>query len=475
MADFVPRPDVSPHRGWSRRAWLATGAAGIAGLAASRLTVPLAASGPRTHEVRLVARPVVRDVGGRSWSTWANDGPEAVPMIRVRRGDRVRVTVENHLPEPTTVHWHGVPVPNAVDGVPGLTQDPIAPGDTFVYDFLAEPAGTYFFHSHVGLQLDRGLMGALVIEDDVEPLAAERPDAEHVIVLDDWLPGSPEDAYAQLGGVARGMMSRLNSPPYEGYLVNGRLGTGEPLDVGRGTLVRLRLINASAATVMRVGLAGHRLTVTHADGQPVRPVVVDTLTLGMGERYDVLVRADNPGAWPLLAGPAGSVVPSASIPFVYDRMSGVIAPVVVWPRALLQGEALSYADLVPRLPLDGTTRPDRVLRLALGMAPGPGYGWTINGQRYPDADAIPIASGETIRLAFENWTMMPHPMHLHGHFFQLRHADGSAGPLKDTAVVYPMQRVEADFTAGNPGRWFLHCHHAYHMEGGMARELRYTS
>jgi len=439
-----------------------------------------ALAGPPAREILLAASPVTVDVGGRAVTTWAYNGRVPGPEIRVRQGERLRIVLRNDLPQPTTIHWHGLPVPNAQDGVPGLTQGPVAPGETFVYEFDATTPGTYFYHSHQGLQLDRGLYGPLVIEP-ASPPPAEASDREHTLVLDDWLDGTPEEAYAALGASGAGGMGGMgrraaDGPLYARYLVNGApTGAIPPLRVARGERVRLRLVNASAATTMRVGVAGHRLTVTHSDGQPVEPVDVDTLVIGMGERYDVVLRAENHGAWPLVTGPADSSVPGAIVPVIYEGTAPTLPPVFVWPTSLWRGRTLRYADLVPSGGAPTLAAIDRVIPLTLGWSPF-GYVWTINGQAYPDADPIALTGGERVRLQIFNATMMRHPMHLHGHFFEVvgRGARPS-GLVKDTVLVEPMMGgVALDFTADNPGRWFFHCHHLYHMEAGMARALEYV-
>lgn len=462
-----------------RRTFLRHGAATIGLLGAAPRAWGQAV--PAVREYDLVAREADVPVGdGRSWRTWTYNGQVPGPEIRAREGERLRITLENRLTQPTTIHWHGLPVPNRMDGVPGVTQDPVPPGGRFTYDFIAGPAGTYFYHSHVGLQIDRGLQGALVIE----PAGANSPaDREHTLLLDDWLTITPEDAYAAMagssgGGMMGGMpgMGSGSEPPYAGYLVNGQVTEGAPpIRVAAGDRLRLRLVNAASATTFRVGLTGHRLQVTHADGQPVRPVEVDTLVIGMGERYDVLVDAGNPGAWALVAGPVDSVVPGVITPFLYASESGPGPRPAVWPTDLRRGRTLGYADLLPRDTVTPAGETPRNIRLTLGGSMMGGALWTINGQRYPNADPIGIREGERIRLQFTNATMVRHPMHLHGHFFRLVDRAGHAsGAIKDTVIVEPMTgAVEVEFLAENPGSWLLHCHHAYHMEAGMARVVEY--
>ncbi|WP_397547747.1 multicopper oxidase family protein [Rhodothermus marinus] len=431
-------------------------------------------TGP-ARTVRLRAEEIEVEVApGRVYRTWGYNGAFPGPELRVREGEQLQIVVENHLPEPTTIHWHGVPVPNAMDGVPGLTQDPIAPGETFTYTFVAAPSGSYLYHSHVGLQLDRGLLGALIIEETTPHVSYDR---EYTLVLDDLLPGEPRPLTAATPGMrGRGMMGRgmmggmmgVQVPSYAGSLINGRLPEAAPVfEVRRGERVRLRLLNPSGASTFRFAIDGHALLVTHADGRPVEPVRVDNLLIGMGERYDVVIEADNPGRWAIVAVPVEGTHPPARAVLHYreSRARGL-------PSGLpetLRGRPLDYSDLrcLEMLPAQ---RPDRSFDLLLsgGMMMNPR--WTINGQAYPDAEPLEIARGERVRFRMVNHSMMLHPMHLHGHFFRVGDA------LKDTVLVPPhMGRVVFDFVADNPGRWFFHCHNLYHLESGMAREVRYRA
>lgn len=442
------------------------------------------------REFRLVAQQGEAEVApGKVYRNWMYNGQFPGPEIRVKEGERLRIIVENQLPEDTTVHWHGVPVPNAMDGVPGLTQKPIAPGESFVYEFEATPAGSYIYHSHVGLQIDRGLIGPLVIEEATPHVAYDR---DYVLVLDDYLSGDPQP----LGGSAGrgGMMGRMmgsdreggrdgwwggrrddggmmgmgrQMPPYQGLLIGGRLPDDPRVfETRRGERVRLRFMNPSGATTFRVAIGGHRMIVSHCDGRPVEPVTVDSLVLGTAERYDVIVEAANPGVWPIvIAAIEGNAPPGRAVLRYTDAAATALSEGV--PEGLRGGYQLDYQDLqsLEALPVG---QPDRVFDLMLsgGMM---GSAWTINGQAYPNADPLMINEGEHIRFRMRNHSMMLHPMHLHGHFFRVGNV------LKDTVLVAAhMGRAEFDFVADNPGRWFFHCHNIYHMEAGMAREVRYT-
>ncbi len=233
-------------------------------------------SGPAREFVR-IARPAEVDITPLGmFRRWTYDGSYPGPEIRVREGERLRVRLENRLPDPTTVHWHGVPVPNAMDGVPGVTQDAVEPGGDFIYDFTAAPAGSYLYHSHVGLQLDRGLHGPLVIEETTPHVEYDR---EATLILDGLLPGPPQPPDLE-GGMGRGMMRRRGrgmmemmddgTPEYHAFLLNGRAPEDpETIEVGRGERIRLRIMNPSSSTTFRVAVAGHRMQVTHSDGRPV--------------------------------------------------------------------------------------------------------------------------------------------------------------------------------------------------------------
>ena len=429
-----------------------------------------------TRTVRLVAKPATIDLGGgTSWRTWTFNGEFPGPTIRAAAGERIRVEVENQLDEPTSVHWHGLPVPNAMDGVSGLTQPPIEPGQSFTYEFDAAPAGTYLYHAHHGLQLDRGLVGPLIIDEPGGALDV----TDYSLMLDDWLASDPDTVFESLTRTGGGsMMGGGDAIPYSGMVANGVLGdrAQQPLRLAYGERLRLRLINGAAATTFAVGITGHRMTVTHADGQAVDRVEVDSLILGMGERYDVEIRANRPGPWALLAGSVDERAPGIVIPLAVDGANPVLPLFPSWPSELARGRVLATDDLRASAASEPPGAPTRIFDLSLTRVPGPGYVWTLGGVPFAHADPLPVRAGERVRLRLVNQTMMRHPIHLHGHFFRVLNRWGAQGPLRDTALVEGMMgRLTVEFVADNPGRWLLHCHHAYHMEGGMARVVEYVS
>jgi len=244
-----------------------------------------------------------------------------------------------------------------------------------------------------------------------------------------------------------------------------------PIRARPGQRLRLRVINAAAETAFRVALGGHRLTVTHTDGLPVAPTTAEALLLGMGERADALVRLKD-GAFPLVALAEGKHGQAVGI----VRTARGTPPAADTRPGELDGRMAAMAELgpAPQLTLPAA-RPDRSHQLLLSggmMSPQ----WTINGRTFDQAEPLPVRADERVRLVFGNQSMMFHPMHLHGHTFQLQRAGSRGpGPRKDTVIVRPMERITVEFEAANPGRWMLHCHNAYHQAAGMMTTLAYQS
>lgn len=492
---------------YSRRSFLALAGAGSAAVALAGCSTggskakPVPAGGPEVQaaeearrrpgagvkELAITAAPLTIDLGsGISVPTWAYGGAVPGGEIRVKAGDLIRARFTNRLPEATTIHWHGISLRNDMDGVPGMTQDVVAPQGSFTYEFIAPDPGTYWFHPHVGLHLDRGLYAPLIVEDPAEP---GRYDREYTIVLDDWTDGigqTPEAALEDLragrgphaqhikggGPHSDALNSGGGDVSYPLFLINGRHSSAPTELVARkGDRLRLRLINAGADTPFRVAVGGHQMTVTHADGFPVVPVTVDTLMIGMAERYDVTVTVAGDGVFPLM-GVAEAKADEAMA--VIRSGAGEVPDPGVRPKEL-NGRMLQRADLVAaesvRLP-DG--RPDRTYRVELGGG-GAGYVWTLNGKPHGKNKPLDVRQGERVRLDFVNTTTMFHPMHLHGHTFQVVNPGGGPGARKDTTIVRPDEPVSVEFIADNPGQWMIHCHNNYHQSGGMMLTLSYVT
>ncbi|TMR24462.1 multicopper oxidase family protein [Nonomuraea turkmeniaca] len=455
----------------TRRRLLVTGA--FAAMGAVTGSAGTAVAQPRGMTLR--ARPAKVSLGRRTVSTWTYNGVVPGPSIEATAGETVRVPLINALPANTTVHWHGIRIDPRMDGAPGFSQEPTRPGERFDYVFRVPDPGTYFYHSHVGTQPDRGLYGPLIVADPREPLSY---DQEITVLLDDWLDGisgTPDDALrrlnastqhddtlrsAVLGGVAAEMHHPL-------YLINGRAPDAPAtFHSAPGRRVRFRVINAAADTPFRVALGGHELTVTHTDGFPCKPVTVDSILIGMGERYDFLVRLGS-GAFPLVALAEGKRARAFAVVRTSRRAA---TPAKDAKVAQLTGRMLNYEDLrAPRA--DQLPRPSRVVTVRLGMRPS-GNEWTLNDRLAADPMRVQVDRGETIRIVLDNESPMWHPMHLHGHTFQVN-VNGLRGPRKDTVNIKPRERLEIDVLADNPGEWMFHCHNLYHQEQGMMGALGY--
>ena len=441
---------------------------------------------PRTqYDFTVTEQPLAPD-GAQPVPAVTVGGTIPGPEIRVRAGDTLRVLVRNGLASsPTTIHWHGLLVPAGMDGVPDVSNAPIPPRQTYVYEYPIRQTGTYWYHSHYGFQEQQGMYGAFVIEEADDPVRADR---DAVVLLGDWLHEAPSAVFAALregkspdgdGAPAKAGMKMdgmsmkggadLSDVKYPSFLLNGR-GPASPwtLEVAPGDRVRLRIVNGGTSTYFRVQLDGHALEVTHADGIAVEPVTVDEILMGMGETYDVVVRVAQAGRFTLhavaqdgsgqaigvLHTPGVAPEPATEMPSPGKRVLAYAQLRALAPTTLPEGPVKTF-----RLPLEGDMKR---------------YVWMIDGQAWPKADPLEISPGDRVEVEIINRTGMWHPMHLHGHFFRLLNGAGDLCPLKHTANVAPGETLRFEFTADNPGRWFFHCHNLYHLEGGMAREFVYV-
>jgi FtsP/CotA-like multicopper oxidase with cupredoxin domain len=491
-----PRPQLPVSRRGFLRAGLAAGGALALtppARAADPAPAPATAYVPRpgTTQYRFQVAPTTLDPDGKKAVPGITvNGTYPGPLIRAREGEMLRIEVENVLPDqPTTIHWHGLLLPAGMDGVPQVSNFPIAPQRVYVYEYPLRQSGTYWYHSHQGLQEQVGLAGPFVIEPRDEPL---RVDHDAIVMLGDWLHRSPDAVFAALrkggGGPTKKKEPTAKTPAqpgtgmamgggakvdladvdYDAFLLNGR-GTQDPwtLAAKPGERIRLRLINGGASTYFRLRLDGHPLRITHADGLAVEPVTVDHLLVGMAEIYDAVVTLAQPGSYTLHA-----VAQDGS-----GQAIGVLHTPDVTPKPNLalpsfDGRALAYADLRAVAPTTLAPGPERAFTINLqgDMAR---YVWMLNGQVYPKTDPLLIRQGDRVSIALVNQTMMWHPMHLHGHFFRVLQGAGERAPLKHTVNVAPGETVRIEFAADNPGRWIFHCHNLYHLDAGMARVFEY--
>ena len=445
--------------------------------------------GQRVVSASLTAQQSTVDLGGRMVDTWTFGESLPGTVIRARAGDLIRVDLDNRLAVPTSIHWHGIALRNEADGVPGLTQEAVPTGGTFRYEFVAPDPGTYFYHPHVGVQLDRGLYAPLIIDDPRDP---GDYDHEWVVVLDDWVDGTgrtPDDVLAEFtaassaggdgdmsgmdmsgmdmsGESTSGPFGDAGDVQYPYYLINGRLASQpEVLRARPGQRVRLRVINAGADTIFAVALGGHRLTITETDGFAVQPMSTGAFYLGMGERYDCVVTLED-GVFPLVAQPVGKKGRAMAL----IRTGGGRTPQPDVAVRELEGPISTVDDLAAmESALLPSRQPGQVVDLRLQGQMSP-YAWSMNGAAYPDNPLVSITPNERVRVNLVNETMMSHPLHIHGHTFAL-----PSGVRKDTVMLKPRQSMPVELQADNPGNWAAHCHNIYHAEAGMMAALVYAA
>lgn len=492
-------------RSFTRRGFLAAGAAT---LAATQFPIP--AFGQTAAPLRLAATRRTLDIDGRAATVFGLAGPGGQGLV-LDPGQRFRVDLSNDLPVPTIVHWHGQIPPNVQDGVPDMPQPLLAPGETRSFDF-APLSGTHWMHSHVPIQ-EMQLLAAPLIVRRPEDVAADRQ--EVVLFLHDFSFKTPEEVLAEItGGHADaapsgamqgmdhgsmagmnqdsagtagampidmgnmagmgGMAMDLNDYDWDAYLANDRtLSDPEIVPVERGGRVRLRVINAAAATVFWIdtgALAGQLVAV---DGHQVRPLAGARFGLAMGQRLDIEIDLPNEGgAWPVLALREGArertgiVLATAGATITrIDALAEKEAP--AFDTDLAQEASLSGNDTLPERPVERS----QMVMLGGSMQP---YVWTIDGAVWGKHRPIVAKSGERVELGFHNMSMMGHPMHLHGHVFQVVgiNARRFAGARRDTVYVPPMSMVTVALDAGEAARWMLHCHHMPHLSTGMMTEFK---
>jgi FtsP/CotA-like multicopper oxidase with cupredoxin domain len=402
---------------------------------------------------------------------WAYGGSVPGPELRFRQGERLKIEVQNALGQETTVHWHGIRLPNAMDGVPHVTQAPIAAnGGRFVYEFDLPDAGTYWYHPHLGEgeQLGRGLYGALVVEERDRPAV----DRDLVCVLSDWR----LDREARIRTDFGNAMDASHA---------GRIGNTVTLNgvvpdffpVRAGERLRLRLINASSARVYGLNFEGHEPWVIALDGHPVTPHWFQRVVLGPGMRADVILDCTSaPG----------------SLHRVVDDFYRGRAYELLKLRYSDEKPLRQSFEPAPRLAVNPVKEPDASEarhRIVLGggmMGAMPsqrehkGVFWTVNGKamRHGGHDDPPLLSlklGQSCVVELVNQTAWHHPMHLHGHVFRVLSKNGKEvlpRQWADTVLLDPDSRAEIAFVADNPGRWMLHCHVLEHQATGMMGVVR---
>jgi FtsP/CotA-like multicopper oxidase with cupredoxin domain len=414
------------------------------------------------------------------------------------------VEVANALPVPTCIHWHGLVLPNLMDGVPFVTQAPIPPGGTHVYNFPLLQQGTYWMHSHYGLQEQLLNAAPLVIWTPAEKALA---DVQHVVMVSDFSFTPPGEILAQLKKgmpMKSGMMNRMGAAPkaklyaqkwdaaahrferaeveaalpdidvhYDALLANYRtIEQPEMLAVKGGQTVVLRIVAASSATDFYVDTGALDAELLAVDGQPVQPIRGNYFQLAIAQRLDLRVKIPaHGGSFPILFQGEGT----RQLAGVVLATEGAKAPELPKQAALAAAGLDNGQEKQLRAARPLADRSvDRTLPAVLGGSMH-GYVWTINGGAYPNRDSLDVKRGERVEIVLTNKTSMGHPMHLHGHDFQVVEIDGQklAGPVRDTVEVPPGSTMKIVFDANNPGVWAFHCHILYHMATGMFTVVKY--
>jgi len=581
---------------FNRRALLRAGAWGAAGLGLSNLLPAWAQSGTsglapdlptlsgEDIHFRIGHSPFT--VGGRTGHAITINNVLPAPLLRLREGQRFRLHVANELDEDTSIHWHGLIVPFEMDGVPGISFPGIPARGTFTYEFPIRQSGTYWYHSHSGLQEQLGHYGPMIIDPaGADPVAYDR---EHVIVLSDWSFLHPHTIFSRMkqeGGFFNrqketllgrrseelsredwDMFAQMRMDPADiadvteaayTLLINGHSPRENWTGLFRpGERVRLRIINAAAQTIFNLRIPDLPMTVVAADGIDVRPVTVDEFQIGNAETYDVIVTPSENRAYTFVAetidrsgmgratlaprlGMVAPVPPLRERPTLtmkdmgmgghggmdHSSMSHGAAGHGGMDHAAMDhgtagqqgsGAAMDHSnmdmrdeskvsfpvgvgvDMIAPNPVDRTgDRPlgleevdHRVLtyRDLVSLSPNPDprqptrsievhltgnmerFMWSIDGQKLSqNPEPIRFARNERVRVTMVNDTMMTHPMHLHGHFFEVVNGHPGNHPLKHTVMVLPGGKLTFDLTADAPGDWAFHCHLLYHMHAGMMR------
>lgn len=570
-------------------------------------------------------------IDGRKMRAIGVNGTVPAPLLRLREGQKVRLNVVNDLDVDSSIHWHGLLVPPQFDGVPGVSFPGIKPRSSYLYEFPIRQSGTYWYHSHSGLQEQLGHYGPIVIDPaGPDPVQSDR---EHVIVLADHSPLSPDEIFRRvkvdpghfnfqrqtLSGLLAGRdqplkdrldWGRMRMDPTDvldvsgstyTYIVNG-LGPRDNWTAlfKPGERVRLRIINASAMTNFNVRIPGLSPSIVQADGQNVHPVMVDEFQIGVAETYDAIVTPAEDKAYSIIAEAVDRSGMARATLAPRPGMAGEVPPLRKRPVATMKDMGMDMssmpgmegmdmsAGMTPPRGLDPSAEQNRSARLATpggampqgsgampGMASGdmagmdhskmtgmsgqdgampgmdmgsmdmgsmkmrdfsnapqvrkgpgvqtiapmpidrtgePGQGledaghkvlvykdlmalernpdvrapsrsldihltgnmerfmWSFDGEKMSDVhEPIPFIEGERVRINLINDTMMSHPIHIHGHFFELVTGHGDHGPRKHTVLVQPGGKVTWDFTADAVGDWAFHCHLLYHMAAGMMR------
>src|SRR6266496_2974905 len=496
----------------SNYTWKASLLVAIATISALRAAQTVPRSEPET--VKLFARESAITVLGKTVKVAALTQSNGEQGYSPEKAKGFHVEVVNQLPVPTSIHWHGLILPNLMDGVPFVTQDPIPPGGSRRYDFPLKQSGSYWMHSHYGLQEQQLLSAPMIIRSAAQTKVA---DAEFTVMLSDFSFTSPQNILQGLMGKTPAMKEKKNMPDskpmnmsqqkrslvvqqwdaaskrlvsrevqaalpdvdvkYDSLLANQRtIDSPQVFEVKPGQNVLLRVIGAASATNFFIDTGKLDATIIATDGEDVQPLKGNFFQLSTAQRLDLLITIPRTGGvFPILALAEGTslqagvvlTTPGAKIP---KQPFGIRAQ-----RTMGGLDNTQEIRLIAKEPLA-----DKPVQCSLPSVLGGNmmtYTWTINGTPYPNRNSLNVKEGERVELVISNTTGMSHPMHLHGHVFEVTEIDGKkiAGAKRDTILVPPKSTIKVGFDADNPGVWAYHCHILYHLATGMFTVLKYEN
>lgn len=439
----------------------------------------------------LIIKKISIDVNGKLTELFKIEQPDGTWGYRGIKGQFFDAIVKNTTDKPTVVHWHGLLVPNIYDGVPYVTQAPIPAGGEFHYRFKLKQSGTYWMHSHHDLQVQQFLSAPLIISDPAEKHMGK----EVTLFIGDFSYKKPEVIFATLkkgmthmehgsGTMQMDMpmdhkqMNKpdLNDVEYDAFLTNYRtLRNPEIVSVKPGEIVRLRIIAGSAMTNFFINTGDLEGQAIAVDGQNIKPIQAHQFQLAVGQRMDILVKIPSgEHAYPILAQGEGTQLQTGLILATHkakivpqkEKADAMVGALNYEQEFKLQG----YVPLKPKAP--GQTL---IVNLEGDMMK---YTWSINNQAWPKIKPLHVSQNKRVEMVFINHSSMAHPMHLHGHVFEVTEIDGKTlkqGAMRDTVLVLPSSTVKVQFDADNPGNWMMHCHMLYHQESGMMTIVNYAN
>lgn len=500
--------------------------------------VSIQAQKPKTVRYDLYVKDTTVSFTGKLKRAIAVNGQIPMPTLTFTEGDTAEIHVHNQLKEETSLHWHGLFLPNRYDGVPNLTQMPIKPNTTHVYRFPIIQNGTHWYHSHTGLQEQIGMYGAMILNKKEESNIPAIP-----IVLSEWADMNPKEidrrlhnatdwfaikkgatqSYAEAitnGHFKTKIMNewkRMNAMDvsdvyYDKFLINGQENL-DLKDFKAGEEVRLRIINAGASSYFWLNYAGGKIKVVANDGNDVVPIEVDRLIIAVSETYDVVVKIPENKRFEFLVTPedrtksasiwigSGEDVSAERLPKLdyfagmkmMNDMMDMKGNIIEMKGMKMQNQVMDMNKVMYSELADGksivtlnynnlksphtTTLPDGPTRELNFELTGNmnRYVWTMDNKTISETDRIKIKKGENLRIILYNNSMMRHPMHLHGHDFRVINKQGAFAPLKNVLDIMPMERDTIEFAASESGDWIFHCHILYHMMSGMGRVFRYEN